>query len=95
MTTQSPRIPSTAPATPERDAVLRQGWRATWLLLGFMLVNFADKAVLGLAATPITEEMDLPRSEFGAASTGPAAPVAFHHLFGWFGPVSVSFRSRS
>ncbi|MFH8618662.1 MFS transporter [Streptomyces sp. NPDC017979] len=135
-----------APATPGHDAVLRQGWRATWLLLGFMLVNFADKAVLGLAATPIMEEMDLTRSEFGAASTaffalfslsallgsfltrrmrtttlllimallwsaaqlpmvanvgfgvlvatrlllgaaeGPAAPVAFHHLFGWFGP---------
>ncbi|WP_432167045.1 MFS transporter [Streptomyces sp. bgisy031] len=123
----------------------RQAWTATWLLLGFMLVNFADKAVLGLAAKPIMHDLHLTRAEFGAASTaffalfslsallvsfllrkvssavlllimalvwsaaqlplaanlgfgalvgtrlllgaaeGPAAPVAVHHLFGWFG----------
>ncbi|MFC9386969.1 MFS transporter [Streptomyces venezuelae] len=132
-------------APPDHEAIRRQGWRATWLLLAFMLVNFADKAVLGLAAKPIMQEMNLTRTEFGAASTaffalfslsallgsfltrkvtstalllvmavlwsaaqlpmlanvgfgvlvatrlllgaaeGPAAPVAFHHLFGWFG----------
>ncbi|MEV6697485.1 MFS transporter [Streptomyces sp. NPDC051453] len=133
-------------ADTERSAVRRQAWRATWLLLAFMLVNFADKAVLGLAAKPIMHDLHLTRTEFGAASTaffslfslsallvsfltrkmssttmllimaflwsaaqlpmaanlgfaalvgtrvllgvaeGPAAPVALHHLFGWFPP---------
>ncbi|MET9677540.1 MFS transporter [Streptomyces sp. NPDC006482] len=121
-------------------------WGTTWLLLGFMLVNFADKAVLGLAGPGIMREFDISRQEFGAAQAaffalfsvsalavsaltrkvrtsvlllgmallwsaaqlpmvwaaagfgtlivtrvllgaaeGPAAPVAVHHLHGWFG----------
>ncbi|MDJ1130924.1 MFS transporter [Streptomyces iconiensis] len=120
-------------------------WGTTWTLLAFMLVNFADKTVMGLAANPIMEELGLTRSEFGTASSaffalfslaalggslltrrvrtpvlllgmallwsaaqlpmvlgaagfgtllvtrvllgaaeGPAAPVATHHLHGWF-----------
>ncbi|MFI9742926.1 MFS transporter [Streptomyces sp. NPDC052494] len=127
----------TAPGTP---------WGTTWLLLGFMLVNFADKAVLGLAGPDIMREFGISRQEFGAsqaaffalfsvsalavsaltkkvrtsvlllgmavlwsaaqlpmvwaaagfgtlvltrvllgAAEGPAAPVAVHHLHGWFG----------
>ncbi|MFJ8663560.1 MFS transporter [Streptomyces sp. NPDC093795] len=121
-------------------------WGTTWLLLGFMLVNFADKAVLGLAGPGIMREFGISRQEFGAAQAaffalfsvsalavsaltrkvrtsvlllgmallwsvaqlpmvwaaagfgtlvltrvllgaaeGPAAPVAVHHLHGWFG----------
>ena len=129
---------------PER---LRRGaWGTTWLLLTFMLVNFADKTVMGLAADPIRDELGLTRGEFGTAQSaffalfslaalgvsfltrrirttvlllgmallwsvaqlpmllgaagfgtllatrvllgaaeGPAAPVAVHHLHGWFG----------
>ncbi|MFI5633114.1 MFS transporter [Streptomyces sp. NPDC051664] len=129
---------------PER---LRRGaWGTTWLLLTFMLLNFADKTVMGLAADPIRDELGLTRGEFGTAQSaffalfslaalgvsfltrrtrttvlllgmallwsvaqlpmllgaagfgtllatrvllgaaeGPAAPVAVHHLHGWFG----------
>ncbi|MEU9998735.1 MFS transporter [Streptomyces sp. NPDC050848] len=121
-------------------------WGTTWLLLCFMLVNFADKAVLGLAGPDIMREFGISRQEFGmaqaaffalfsvsalavsaltrkvrtpllllamallwsaaqlpmvwaaagfgtlvatrillGAAEGPAAPVAVHHLHGWFG----------
>ncbi|WP_406455526.1 MFS transporter [Streptomyces sp. NBC_00876] len=123
----------------------RRAWGTTWLLLTFMLVNFADKTVMGLAADPIREELGLTRGDFGTAQSaffalfslaalggsfltrrvrttvlllgmallwsaaqlpmllgaagfgtllatrvllgaaeGPAAPVAVHHLHGWF-----------
>ncbi|WDM14625.1 MFS transporter [Streptomyces lavenduligriseus] len=121
-------------------------WGTTWLLLCFMLVNFADKSVLGLAGPEIMREFGISRQEFGTAQAaffalfsvsalavsaltrrvrtwvlllvmavlwsaaqlpmvraaagfgtlvatrvllgvaeGPAAPVAVHHLHGWFG----------
>ncbi|GAB2790030.1 MFS transporter [Streptomyces daliensis] len=120
-------------------------WGTAWMLLAFMLVNFADKTVLGLSASPVMDELGLTREEFGTASSaffalfslaalggsaltrrvrtpvlllgmallwsaaqlpmvfaaagfgtllvtrvllgaaeGPAAPVATHHLHGWF-----------
>lgn len=120
-------------------------WPAARLLLLFMVVNFADKAVLGLAGPEIMKELGLNREEFGSAQAafyalfslsaigvslltrrirstvlllamalawsaaqlpmlwpaagfgvliatrvllgaaeGPAAPVAAHHLYGWF-----------
>ncbi|MGW6568168.1 MFS transporter [Streptomyces sp. NPDC054975] len=134
-----------------RKAAARGGggagpWGTTWLLLCFMLVNFADKAVLGLAGPGIMREFGISRQEFGmaqaaffalfsvsalavsaltrkvrtpllllvmallwsaaqlpmvwaaagfgtlvatrillGAAEGPAAPVAVHHLHGWFG----------
>ncbi|MFF4323452.1 MFS transporter [Streptomyces sp. NPDC001568] len=127
-----------APASPG-------AWATAWMLLLFMVVNFADKAVLGLAGPEIMRELGLNREEFGAAQAaffalfslsaigvslltrrvgttvlllvmavawsaaqlpmlaaaagfgtliatrillgaaeGPAAPVAVHHLYGWF-----------
>ncbi|MEU7584467.1 MFS transporter [Streptomyces sp. NPDC041068] len=50
-------------------------WRTTWLLLAFMVVNFADKAVLGLAGPEIRADFDLTRQEFGTAQS------AFFALF--------------
>ncbi|MEE1810980.1 MFS transporter [Streptomyces sp. BE133] len=128
------------------ERVRKGAWGTTWLLLAFMLVNFADKTVMGLAADPIRDELGLTRGEFGTAQSsffalfslaalgvsfltrrvrttvlllgmallwsvaqlpmllgaagfgtliatrvllgaaeGPAAPVAVHHLHGWFG----------
>src|SRR5919205_147648 len=40
-------------------------WRITFLLFLFMLVNFADKIVVGLAAVPIMTELRLEPKEFG------------------------------
>src|SRR6201994_1542118 len=41
-------------------------WKITFLLFLFMLVNFADKIVVGLAGVPIMTELKLEPDEFGA-----------------------------
>lgn len=41
------------------------GWLVVGLLFFFMLINFADKAIIGLAAVPIMEELQLTPSQFG------------------------------
>jgi len=40
-------------------------WKITFLLFLFMLVNFADKIVVGLAGVPIMTEMKLDPEQFG------------------------------
>jgi MFS family permease len=40
-------------------------WQITWLLFLFMLVNFADKIVVGLAGVPIMTELKLEPEAFG------------------------------
>ncbi|WP_229378947.1 MFS transporter [Streptomyces sp. VRA16 Mangrove soil] len=54
---------------------MRGAWRTTWLLLAFMVVNFADKAVLGLAGPEIRADFGITRAEFGTAQS------AFFALF--------------
>src|SRR5436305_8313584 len=67
---------STSPAPgadplPARGCMMVDGptpkgaWTITTLLFFYMLVNFADKAVVGLAAVPIMTELDLTPREFG------------------------------
>lgn len=65
----------------------RPAWTTTWLLLAFMLVNFADKAVLGLAGPEIMKEFGLSRQEFGTAQ------AAFFSLFS-LSALGVSFLTR-
>lgn len=73
--------------TDEARRLRRGAWGTTWLLLTFMLVNFADKTVMGLAADPIREELGLTRGEFGTAQ------AAFFALFS-LAALGVSFLSR-
>src|SRR3954466_12277790 len=40
-------------------------WKITFLLFLFMLVNFADKIVVGLAGVPIMAELHLEPEQFG------------------------------
>src|ERR1700748_3039166 len=40
-------------------------WKITFLLFLFMLVNFADKIVVGLAGAPIMDELKLEPESFG------------------------------
>jgi len=40
-------------------------WIAVGLLFFFMLINFADKAIIGLASVPIMDELKLTPSQFG------------------------------
>src|ERR1700752_1680960 len=49
----------TATATP------KGAWKITFLLFLFMLVNFADKIVVGLAGVPIMTELKLQPEQFG------------------------------
>jgi MFS family permease len=48
-----------------REQTSRGAWTITAALFFFMLINFADKTVLGLAAVPIMRELNLTPKEFG------------------------------
>lgn len=43
----------------------KAAWTITGLLFFYMLINFADKAVLGLAAVPIMQDLALTPKQFG------------------------------
>jgi len=60
MSVQMP--PPVGAATP---AVPRQAWLMVALLFLFMVINFADKAVIGIAAVPLMDELHLSPREFG------------------------------
>jgi len=45
------------------------GWAIVVLLFFFMLTNFADKAVIGLAGVPIMKELNLTPKEFGLVNS--------------------------
>src|SRR6476659_6855014 len=53
----------TAQATSEGTP--KGAWKITFLLFLFMLVNFADKIVVGLAGAPIMDELKLSPEQFG------------------------------
>jgi len=48
-----------------RPAAHNEAWLIVGLLFLFMLINFADKAVIGIAAVPIMTELHLSPSQFG------------------------------
>src|SRR5579863_3895830 len=62
MSTQSPHSLS---AEHRKTGTEKGAWMIVVLLFLFMLINFADKAVIGIAAVPIMQEMKLSPSEFG------------------------------
>ncbi|MFI9023885.1 MFS transporter [Streptomyces sp. NPDC053560] len=63
-----PSEPSlTVPADPfgPPGGAPRRAWLVTALIVAFMVVNHADKAVLGLAAVPLMDELGIGRSTYG------------------------------
>ncbi|MEU0633731.1 MFS transporter [Streptomyces sp. NPDC005989] len=54
-------------ATPAPDG--RKAWLIMAMIVTFMVINFADKSVLGLAAVPIMEELGLSNSTYGLISS--------------------------
>ena len=46
-------------------AVRRKAWLVTAMLTGFMILNFADKAVLGMVAKPLMADLGLTPVQFG------------------------------
>ena len=69
MTVRTSRSPGAAiraaAATAHPAAAPRQAWLIVALLFLFMVINFADKAVIGIAAVPIMDELHLSPREFG------------------------------
>ena len=57
----------TAQPTPQgtSQGTPKGAWKITFLLFLFMLVNFADKIVVGLAGAPIMDELKLTPEQFG------------------------------
>jgi len=51
-----------------RARISSYGWVMIFLLLGLGVINFADKAVLGLAAVPIIRELHLSPAQYGLVS---------------------------
>jgi MFS transporter, ACS family, D-galactonate transporter len=49
----------------DRAATPKEAWLIVALLFLFMVVNFADKAVIGIAAVPMMQELRLSPSQFG------------------------------
>lgn len=47
-------------------ATPKGAWMAASLLFIYMMINFADKAVVGLAAVPIMRDLDLTPKQYGA-----------------------------
>ncbi|MEU9623668.1 MULTISPECIES: MFS transporter [unclassified Streptomyces] len=66
----------------------RRAWLVTALIVTFMVVNFADKSVLGLAAGPIMDELDISHSTYGLISS------AYSVLFSLSGLLIGFFSSR-
>ncbi|MDI3386233.1 MFS transporter [Streptomyces sp. B-S-A8] len=64
-----------------------RAWAVTAMVVALMVINFADKAVLGLAAAPIRKEFGLSASEYGAIAS------SFYLLFS-LSAVVVGFLSN-
>ncbi|MFF9909170.1 MFS transporter [Streptomyces sp. NPDC013457] len=56
-------------ATPEDRRTRSRAWTVTGLLVVFMMINFADKSVLGLAADEIRADLSLSATQFGLANS--------------------------
>ena len=63
MSVQSSR--STGVTKTDRSRTPKEAWLIVALLFLFMLINFADKAVIGIAAVPMMEELQLSPRQFG------------------------------
>ncbi len=82
------RSRGTAPGAATAPAPGRRAWLITALIVAFMVVNYADKSVLGLAAVPIMDELGLSNSTYGLISS------SFFFLFSLSGLVVGFFSAR-
>lgn len=67
--TVPPHPTGTTGATGATGSSSRRAWTVTLLLVVFMMVNFADKSVLGLAADEIRADLHLSATQFGLANS--------------------------
>ncbi|MEU4040557.1 MFS transporter [Streptomyces antibioticus] len=64
-----PQHPTETTETTEAPGGGRRAWTVTVLLVVFMMINFADKSVLGLAADEIRADLHLSATQFGLANS--------------------------
>ncbi|MET7360480.1 MFS transporter [Streptomyces sp. NPDC005562] len=86
--------PRPAASGPPPDPVTdrRRGWLVTALIVAFMLVNYADKSVLGLAAVPIMGDLHISNSTYGLISSSFAVLFSLSGLVVGFVSARVSSR---
>ncbi|MEU3663595.1 MFS transporter [Streptomyces sp. NPDC032940] len=70
----------------------RRAWPIAALIVAFMLINYADKSVLGLAAVPIMEELHISNSTYGLISSSFALLFSLSGLIVGFVSARVSSR---
>jgi MFS transporter, ACS family, D-galactonate transporter len=58
-------VRSSGVAKTRQTGTTKGAWLIVALLFLFMLINFADKAVIGIAAVPIMKELQLSPRQFG------------------------------
>ncbi|WP_426362333.1 MFS transporter [Streptomyces sp. E-08] len=85
-----PRETAGAPQHPVFDR--RRAWMIAALIVTFMLINYADKAVLGLAAVPIMDELGISNSSYGLISSSFALLFSLSGLIVGFVSAKVSSR---
>ncbi|MEU5846327.1 MFS transporter [Saccharopolyspora shandongensis] len=62
----------------------RRAWTITALLFVFFLINWGDKAVLGLTAAPMMRELDLSPAQYGLAASAIYFLFSISGAFGGF-----------
>ncbi|MFF8617404.1 MFS transporter [Streptomyces sp. NPDC015350] len=85
-----PRETAGVPPHPVFDR--RRAWLIAALIVTFMLINYADKAVLGLAAVPIMDELGISNSTYGLISSSFALLFSLSGLIVGFVSARVSSR---
>ena len=68
----------------------KEAWLIVALLFLFMLINFADKAVIGIAAVPIMQELQLSPRQFGLLGSSFYLVASFYGGTGLLIVVSVA-----
>lgn len=84
MTTHEDLADHTLRAAVRKGRMNRRAWVVTGLLVAFQIINFADKAVIGLVAGPAMKELGLTSGQFGFIGS------AFFFLFSIAG-IAVGF----
>ncbi|MFF0511880.1 MFS transporter [Streptomyces sp. NPDC004250] len=86
-----PRDTTTAPSRPGESRG-RHAWLIAALIVTFMMVNYADKSVLGLAAVPIMDELGISNSTYGLISSSFALLFSLSGLIVGFVSARISSR---
>lgn len=76
MDTKNTPDPERSTTPTSTDVSQRRAWSIVAMIVVLMLINFGDKAILGLAAEPIMKDLNLSNAQFGAVAS------SFYLLFG-------------